>query len=381
MCKEELMLSVKMMGLEMINPVIVSAGPWARGHELMRKALESGAGAVVTESIVSEPYPDVCPRYAYANGGVQNIRIYSAMNMDRWLEELAIVKESNKFGRKGLVIANIMASSPSELGYLARKMEKSGVDAIELGLASPMGEGTEIIGGNEKKTFEFTKAAVSAVSIPVMVKLTQSMNNLTGIVRAIEKAGAAGISAIDTMRCILDVDINTGKPVLPTYGGYSGAPIRPMGLATVAGVAQSTELPIIGIGGIETYENLLEYIMLGASAGGVGTSILLNGYSCITRMINDLEKWLTRKGIDSFEEIKGMSLKELRSFEEIRVEPKYAVAAEECDDEECRKCTDCCLYEAVSHTGKGIMIDQDRCTGCGLCMEVCPENRIKLKWR
>jgi len=375
------MLSVKMMGLEMPNPVVISAGPWTRGHKLIRKALETGAGAVVTESIVSEPYPDVCPRYAYAGGGVQNIRMYSGMNLDQWLEELAIIRESNKFGSKGLVIANIMASSPSELGYLAKKMEKSGADAIELGLACPMGEGTEIIAGNEKKTFEFTKAAVSAVGIPVIVKLTQSMNNLPGIVRSLEKAGASGISAIDTMRCILDVDINTGKPVLPTYGGYSGAPIRPMGLATVAGVAQSTHLPIIGIGGIETYKNILEYIMLGASAGGVGTSVLLNGYDRITRILRDLKEWTDKNNVDSIDDIKGISLKELRSFEEIRVEAKYAVIGKACEDESCSRCADCCIYEAVTFCGGKFKIDPDTCTGCGLCMEVCPESRIRLKWR
>lgn len=266
------MLSIDMMGLEMPNPVMVSAGPWSRGHELIRKALQSGAGAVVTESIVSEPYPDVCPRYAYANGGMQNIRVYSGINLDKWLEELAIIKESKKFGQKGLIIANIMASSPSELGYLAKKMEQAGVDAIELGLASPIGEGAEIIAGNEKETYEFTKAAVRAAGIPVMVKLSHNTSDLSRTVKAVERAGACGISAIDTMRCILNVDVETGIPVLPTYGGYSGAPIRPMGLAAVAWIAQSTKLPIVGIGGIENHINLLEYIMLGASAGAVGTS-------------------------------------------------------------------------------------------------------------
>ena len=375
------MLSIDMMGLEMPNPVMVSAGPWSRGHELIRKALQSGAGAVVTESIVSEPYPDVCPRYAYANGGMQNIRVYSGINLDKWLEELAIIKESKKFGHKGLIIANIMASSPSELGYLAKKMEQAGVDAIELGLASPIGEGTEIIAGNEKETYEFTKAAVRAAGIPVMVKLSHNTSDLSRTVKAVERAGACGISAIDTMRCILNVDVETGIPVLPTYGGYSGAPIRPMGLAAVAWIAQSTKLPIVGIGGIENHINLLEYIMLGASAGAAGTSVLLNGYERIRSITENLEGWLKSHHIDSISEIRGRSLRELKSYEEIIVEPKVAVADKACSDSDCLSCVKCCISEAIQLDGNNIAIDSSRCNGCGLCAQVCPHDKIRLKYK
>ncbi len=125
--------------------------------------------------------------------------------------------------------------------------------------------------------------------MPVSVKLSAGIGNLSAVVEAAGKAGVSGISGIDTLRCILKIDIESGKPDLPTYGGYSGAPIRPIGLATIASIAQCTDLPVIGMGGIENYENLIEYIMAGASAGGIGTAILLHGYDVVTQTIQDLE--------------------------------------------------------------------------------------------
>lgn len=140
--------------------------------------------------------------------------------------------------------------------------------------------------------------------------------------KLLEKQGASGISGIDTLRCILKIDIESGKPDLPTYGGYSGAPIRPIGLATIASIAQCTDLPVIGMGGIENYENLIEYIMAGASAGGIGTAILLHGYDVVTQTIQHLETWMQAHSIKSIEEIRGRALPELYSFEEIKRDMK-----------------------------------------------------------
>jgi len=375
------MLNVNAMGLKLKNPVIISAGPWTRGRKGIRASLDTGAAAVVTETIVAEPYPDLCPRYAYDGRGLQNIRMYSALEMEEWIEEFKLIKQEGRKEGDGLIIANITAGTPSELAYLARKFEKAGVDALELGLACPMGEGTEIVAANPGKAYAFTKAVVDAVDIPVMVKLTHTMNTLPEVIASLEKAGAAGITAINTMRCILGIDVETGVPILPTYGGYSGSPIRPLGLATVAGIAQSTELPVFGIGGIENYKNVLEYIMLGASAAEVGTAVLVNGYGIIPRMIADLEAWMKRKGFSSLDEIRGTSLDRIYSFEELKVEPQRAYLKSDCSAEDCAKCVACCLDGAISFEGGKLVIDDEACTGCGLCLDICPDHKIGLRWK
>lgn len=374
------MISVNTMGLELKNPIIVSAGPWTRGHNKIVEALKSGAAAVVTESIVSEPYPDVSPRYAYNGRGLQNIRMYSGLDMDGWLKEFQILEENNRFDQDGLIIANIMASTPSELSYIAGKFERAGADALELGLACPMGEGPEVIAGNPEKVYSYTKEAVDSVDIPVMVKLTQSTSNLSEVLDAIKSAGASGITGIDTIRCILSIDTDTGRPILPTYGGYSGGPIRPMGLAMIASAAQSTDLPIFGIGGIESYKHALEYMMLGASACEVGSAVIVNGYNIITEIINDLDNWFKEKNISSIDDIRGISLKELHSFEEIKVEPNKAFMKTSCSNANCMKCIRCCLDYSISMIDNHIEINKDSCTGCALCVDICPENKINMEW-
>jgi dihydroorotate dehydrogenase len=111
------------------------------------------------------------------------------------------------------------------------------------------------------------------------------------------------------------------EPTLSTYGGYSGPPIRPLGLASVATIAQAVDIPIAGIGGIENYKNALEYIMLGASAVEIGTAVMIHGFERITEIVRDLEQWADSKGIKEVKAIRGVALKNLKSFEEIKIEP------------------------------------------------------------
>lgn len=369
------------MGLELASPVIIASGPWTRGRERMKKALALGAGAIITESIVSEAYPDFTPRYDYSitNGGVENIRLYSGIELEKWIEDLTYIFENNRFGSETKLIASIIGSSPSETVFLAKKIEKTGVDGIELGLACPMGEGPEIVAGDPAKVYAYAKAVVEAVSIPVSVKLSASTGNLPLVVNACAKAGVSGISAIDTIRCILNIDIESGKPGLPTYGGYSGAPIRPIGLSAVAGIAQCTGLPIIGIGGIRSAENAIEYIMAGADAVGIGSEILISGYEVISEISAGMDKWFEEKSFNAIDDIRGSALKHLKSFEEIKKENVRARIDSDCKDGSCRKCMRGCLDEAITFENK-IMIDREKCTGCGLCVNKCPQRHIRLDW-
>ena len=376
------MLKTNIMGIELENPTVIASGPWSRGTDRLRRAMECGAGAVITESIVSEAYPERSPRYAYnsGNGGLQNIRLYSDMELENWIETLMELDRAKRYGSKTRVIVSIMATTPSELAYLARKVERTGVDGIEAGLACPIGEGPEIIAGDPEKVYNYAKAVVDAVNVPVSVKLSAETGNLPLVVKACNKAGVSGISGIDTLRGILNIDIDTGKPELATYGGYSGAPIRPIGLSTVAGIAQTTDLPIVGIGGIEDYRNLLEYIYAGASAGGIGTEILLRGYGVIGEILSNLDRWFDEKGITDIDEIRGKALTRLKSFEEIKVEALKASVRRLCNKEDCRLCAEGCMDMAISFDGR-IRIDEERCTGCGLCIDKCPDGKLAMEWK
>lgn len=127
-------------------------------------------------------------------------------------------------------------------------MEKFGADAIELSVSNPMMESLEVVASHADVIYDMTKEVVSNVRIPVIVKLSQNTTNITKVAKAAKKAGASAVSAINTVRGILGVDLETAQPALSTYGGISGPYIRPMGLASVAAIAQSVDIPICGIG-------------------------------------------------------------------------------------------------------------------------------------
>lgn len=368
-------LSTEFMGLKLDNPIIVAAGPWSGSGNRIKNALKAGAGAVVTETIVNEVNIDVRPRIAYQNKGVQNIRWYSDLLLEQWEEEIQEVKSMG-----GVIIANVCAQTPSEVSYIAGKMERAGADAIELGLASPMGEGLEVMTSSPERICEMTSKVVNDVNIPVMVKLSQNVTNMSKVAAAVEKAGGCGISAIDTVRCILNVDVNNRKPSLSAYGGYSGAPIKPLGLASVASIAQSTCLPICGIGGIETGENVLEYMMLGATAVQVGTALMLNGFSYIDKLKQELISWMNVNNITDLSDIRGEALSNIKSFDEFQVEPKVAKVIEKCRNTDCHRCINACIYEAISKNGDDISVDVSLCRGCGLCIDICPEDLFELTW-
>ena len=258
-------------------------------------------------------------------------------------------------------------------------MERFGADAIEISISNPMGESLEVAASHADVVFEITKEVVSTVKIPVMVKLSQTATNITAVAKAAKEAGAAAISAINTIRCILGVDIENARPMLPTYGGYSGAPIRPIGLAAVASIAQAVDVPVCGIGGVENYRNVLEYIMLGASAVQIGTAVMINGPEKIREISRELEMWAEEKNISDVEQIRGLALEKMKSFDEMKAEPAICNIDDIPCETECRRCEAACMYGAITRNTGGVEVNDRYCTGCGLCTFICPEKKLELK--
>ncbi len=369
-------VSVNFMGLKLNNPIVVAAGPLTGSGEMIRKAIEAGAGAVVTKTIANEVRPNVRPRIVSNSLGMQNIELYSDYTLEEWEREIYYAKE-----KKGVVIANILAHTPSEMAYLAKKVEKFGADAIELGISIPHGEGIEVLITDPKRLYSLTKSAVDSVKIPVMVKFSANVNNMASLARTVMQAGASAISAIDTVRSIIGVDIEKGRTLLPTYGGYSGEGIRPIGLAAVASISQAVKIPVSGIGGINNYQNALEYIMLGASTVQLCTTLMLNGYEGISEILNDIENWMERKGYSCIDDFRGIALSSLKSFEEIPAEPFVAKLKYTCNDSDCMHCIKACIYNAISidYSNK-INISHDKCTGCGVCVSICKKSKLYMDW-
>lgn len=367
------MLETSFLGMKLPNPVMIAAGPWHRDGKGLKESLQAGAGAVVTESIVSDTMLDVRPRIFTDRLGAQNIRMYSDIQIEGWEREMSIAKSAG-----GIVIASISGHTPSELAYLASKMERFGADAIELSVSNPAAESLEVVASHADILYDMTKEVVSAVKIPVLVKLSQNTTNISKVAKAVKAAGGSGVTAINTVRGILGVDIECARPSLSTYGGISGEYIRPLGLASVATIAQTVDIPICGVGGISSAKNALEYIMLGASAVQVGTDIMLNGRSSIRKIVQELEVWAQNHDIKSLSEVRGAALENLKAFDEMKFEPAVSRAGGVPCSEDCNLCVDVCMYGAISRRGRSIRIDRAKCTGCGLCVSICPAKKLEL---
>ena len=369
------MLKTDFLGMKMPNPIIVAAGPWNRDGLGLKESLQAGAGAVVTESIVSDTTLDVRPYISCDGKGAQNISLYSDIQIEGWERELAIAKSGG-----GIVIASISAQTPSELAYLASKLERFGADAIELSVSNPAAESLEVVASHADTIFEMTKEVVSTVRIPVIVKLSQNTTNISKVAMAAKAAGAAGVTAINTVRGILGVDLETATPSLSTYGGISGEYIRPLGLASVAAIAQTADIPICGVGGIRTAENAVEYMMLGASAVQLGTTVMLEGKEAIRKIVQELEVWGQNHNLKNISDIKGKALENLKSFDEMKFQPQVSRVNGTPCGENCELCMSACMYRAIRKEKDTIKVNRSKCTGCGLCTFICPAKKLKLSF-
>ena len=202
------------------------------------------------------------------------------------------------------IIANVAGFSNEEYATVSRKISQApNVKAIELNISCPNvdhGNNGLLIGQVPELAYNAVKAAVEASSVPVYVKLTPSVADITQVAKAAEDAGATGLTMINTL-VGMRFDLKSGKPIIANgTGGMSGPAVFPVALKLIRQVAQSTNLPIIGMGGVDSAEAAIEMMIAGASAIGVGTANFTDPYACPT-IIEDLPQVMDRYGIDTLE--------------------------------------------------------------------------------
>jgi len=364
-------MSIVLDRLHLKNPIIIAAGPWARDKCSIQKCIDNGAAAVTTETITLEAHNNLSPHIYMQNSRMYNTKMFSDLDLEQWEKEInAIDKKDSK------LICSIWGSSASEISYLASKVERMGADAIEISLFSPIGTRNRMIIDQPEAVSQFVKAAVTSVNIPIFVKLSYEICNVPTITKSIYDAGVHVVSAIDGFKGIMDVDIESNTVEMPTCGGLTGDLIRPMSLATTATLKQNTQFQICSVGGISTYEHVLEFIMLGADAIQLASAIQVNGYKIISRITSGVQTWLHSHGYNEISDIRGKALSSLLPFEDIKTQPLIATLKTPCF-KKCKKCINACLYGAIDYTKKrGVTINPSCCIGCGSCIAFCPYDNI-----
>lgn len=280
-------LEVELAGLRMSNPVILASGIMGTTPGGLARVAREGAGGVTTKSLGPEPregHP--APNVVKVKAGYLN-----AMGLPNpGVEEFA--RELGEEEIEATVFASVYAHDSEEFRRVARVMEPT-VDALELNLSCPHAESLgAAIGARPSLVEEIVSAVVREVEVPVFAKLTPNVSDITEIGRAAESAGADGVVAINTLPGMA-IDVETKRPILGNgSGGLSGPATHPVAVKSVYDLYDALSIPIIGVGGIETGEDLVETMLAGASAVQVGTAIADKGMSVFRDLNSRLADYL-----------------------------------------------------------------------------------------
>ncbi len=296
-------LAVRLGGIPLRNPLLLASGIWGESGDSLAGAWAAGAGGVITKSIGSESrrgYPNPTVE-TYDRWGLLNAMGLPNPGIEEYPREIAAARAQG-----ATVIGSVFGSDAGEFARLARRIATTGVVAVELNLSCPHAEGygTEV-GSDPADVERIVRAVTSEVTLPVIAKITPNTSDPAGLAAAAERGGAAAVSAINTLRG-LAIDIRLRRPVLAHgLGGLSGAAIKPVGLACVWQIFERVKVPVIGVGGISSAEDVLEYVMAGARAVEIGTAVTFDGIGVFGRIARDLSGRLDELGFARLEDAVG----------------------------------------------------------------------------
>lgn len=297
-------LSVELSGIKLDNPIIPASGTFGFGYEFSDYYDLNILGSISLKGTTKEPrYGNPLPRIAECKRGLINSIGLQNPGVEKVISEE--LPKTKIFYKKPL-IANVSGFSVDEYKYTCEKMDKQEqIGIIEVNISCPnVHNGGMTFGTNPEAAREVTEAVKSVTSKPVYVKLTPNVTDIVEIAKACEEGGADGIALINTLLG-MRIDLKTKKPVIANkMGGFSGPAIFPVALRMVYQVYEAVKIPIIGMGGIEDEEDVIEMMLAGASAVEVGAANLVNPYAC-KEIIEKLPSAMEKYNINSLKEIIG----------------------------------------------------------------------------
>jgi dihydroorotate dehydrogenase (NAD+) catalytic subunit len=296
-------LTVEFAGLRLKNPVMPASGTFGYGEEYSPYMDLNRLGAIVTKGLSLRPKAgNPTPRIAETNGGMLNAIGLQNVGMDVFEEQ----KLPFLTGLQTPVIVNFFGNSLEEYGQAAQRLSHiDGIAAVELNISCPnVKQGGIVFGTDPVAASEVVSLVRRHINKPLIVKLTPNVTDITVIARAVEEAGADAISCINTLTG-LAVDIRRRRPRLANgTGGLSGPALRPLAVRMVYQVVQAVNLPVIGVGGIMSAEDALEFLIAGAHAVQVGTANFVDPVAMI-KIVDGLQQFCRDEGVDSISELIG----------------------------------------------------------------------------
>jgi dihydropyrimidine dehydrogenase (NAD+) subunit PreA len=407
------------------NPFWLASGPPANCGEQVMRAFDAGWGGAVWKTI-GEPIVNVSSRYSSVdwNGqrmmGLNNIELISDRPIETNLREIAEVKRRYP---EHAVIASLMVESKREAWHeIVKRSEDAGADGLELNFGCPHGMSERGMGSAVGQVPEYsamiTEWVKEVARTPVLVKLTPNVTDVRTIARAARRGGADGLSAINTINSITGIDLDTFTPRPDVgghsaHGGYCGPAVKPIALHLVEQIASDPQvaLPISGIGGVATWREAAEFLLLGCGTVQVCTAAMHYGFRIVEDMIDGLSRWMDEKGFATVAQFRGLSLPKMTEWKHLdlnyrivaRINPNTCIGCDLCyiacwdGAHQCIHRGGHALPESVEAASRARIavtpiakldstdgtggrtpperiprVDEDECVGCNLCWLVCP---------
>ena len=387
-------LSADCAGIKSPNPFWLASGPPTNTGEQVMRAFEQGWGGAVWKTLGQDPpVRNVTSRYGAMDlggvkvAGLNNIELITDRTLATNLKEITQVK---KRFPKHAVVASLMVPCERKAWHdIVRRVEGAGCDGLELNFGCPHGMSERGMGAAVGQVPEYVKMVTEFVkeksAVPVLVKLTPNIADIRHPARAAKQGGADGVALINTINSLMGVDVETMRMKFSVggkaaHGGYCGPAVKPIALNMVSQIAVDPEtrgLPMSGIGGISTWSDAVEFMLLGASSVQLCTAVMHHGFRIIEDLNAGLEGWMRRRKFSRLTDFIGRAAPSVVEWQDLDVNYK---TVGEIDGQTCIGCQVC--YVACND-GSHQCIDLRRggrvpkvrakdCVGCNLCALVCP---------
>lgn len=296
-------IAVELLDLQFRNPIIPAAGPNSATGEQLRRAANGGAGGLLAKTVslkaAEVPRPDMAK---YGLTGMLNHELWTELTLEQWLEhEYEIGLDAAR--RHGIPFLASMGYTPDDLRYIGPLVEAKGVDAVEFTIHYV----------DPRLVADIARALRESISIPIIAKLSPHKGDL-GELAAVLEPYVDAFACINSYGPSLLIDVEKVEPILGSaqgYGWLSGSPLKPLALRCVFEVARRVRKPVIGIGGIVTAKDVIEFFMAGASLVEVCTIVMYRGQDYYGKLAREVSDWLDQHGYDDISQIQGLYLKRL----------------------------------------------------------------------
>ena len=388
-------LRTELCGVPLENPFLLSSSVVGSTYDMCARAFEAGWAGVAFKTICSFEIHEASPRYSAItspNGSIIGFKNIEQLSDHSVAENMAIFRQLKKNYPNKVILASIMGQDEAEWEELSRLCEENGADVIELNFSCPnMAEGGlgSDIGQVPALVERFTGAARRGTKLPILAKLTPNVAKMSEAAEAARRGGADGIAAINTIKSIIGVNPHTyvSSPAvhgMSALGGYSGNAVKPIALRFIAELAKNPSLAgmhLSGMGGVETWQDALEFILLGAGSVQVTTAVMQYGYRIVDDLKAGLNLYFAEKGLESVGAARGLALDSVSETTDVLerdtiLYPKFH--REKCIG--CGRCAISCAdggHQAIRFgSDRRPILDGSKCVGCHLCLLVCPEHAI-----